>query len=232
MKRLALLPASALLGLALAVGTLTQSPSARTAAPASPTSGGSSAETTRQLSVANKPWKGDFDAMLERRMHRVSVPYSRSLYFIDKGHERGIAAELIRDFERWVNQKYAKKLGKRPLTVYHRRNHARQAAPRPERRVADIAVGNLTVTEERLKVVDFVAPDEKLVNVEILVTGPASPADRLAGRSLGQERARAQVIQLPREPDRVERAVEESRQGPKPSSSWFPMRSKTRTCWR
>ena len=27
-------------------------------------------------------------------------------------------AELVRDFERWVNKKYAKQLGKRPLTVY------------------------------------------------------------------------------------------------------------------
>jgi hypothetical protein len=48
----------------------------------------------------------------------VYVPYSRSLYFIDKGRERGIAAELIRDFERWVNKKYARQLGKRPLTIY------------------------------------------------------------------------------------------------------------------
>ena len=70
MKRLALLPASALLGLALAVGMLTQSPSALTAAPASPTSGGSSAETTRQLSVANKPWKGDFDEYMDDLMTR------------------------------------------------------------------------------------------------------------------------------------------------------------------
>jgi hypothetical protein len=29
------------------------------------------------------------------------VPYSRSLYFIDKGRERGISADLIREFERW-----------------------------------------------------------------------------------------------------------------------------------
>ena len=55
--------------------------------------------------------------MLERRMIRVLVPYSRSLYFNDKGHEMGITAENIRDFERWINKKYAKKLGKRPLTV-------------------------------------------------------------------------------------------------------------------
>ena len=59
--------------------------------------------------------------------------------------------------------------------------------------LADIAVGNLTVTEERLKVVDFVAPDEKLANVEILVTGPASPAiaslDELSGQTVHVRKA-------------------------------------------
>jgi hypothetical protein len=42
------------------------------------------------------------------------VPYSRSLYFVDRGRERGIAAEVIRDFERHLNARYAKELGKRP----------------------------------------------------------------------------------------------------------------------
>ena len=42
-----------------------------------------------QLNLENKPWKGDFDAMLERRIIRVLVPYSRTLYFVDKGRERG-----------------------------------------------------------------------------------------------------------------------------------------------
>jgi membrane-bound lytic murein transglycosylase MltF len=49
------------------------------------------------------------------------------------------------------------------------------------------------VTEERLKVVDFVAPDEKIVNVEIVVTGPASPAlgsvDDLAGKTVHVRKA-------------------------------------------
>jgi hypothetical protein len=44
--------------------------------------------------------------------------YSRLLYFIDNGRERGAAIGLICDFEGWVNKKYAKKLGKRPLTVF------------------------------------------------------------------------------------------------------------------
>jgi len=56
--------------------------------------------------------------MLERRIIRVAVPYCRSLYFVDRGRERGVAAELVRDVERWLNAKYAKRLGKRPLTMY------------------------------------------------------------------------------------------------------------------
>jgi membrane-bound lytic murein transglycosylase MltF len=76
------------------------------------------AAKVRQLHIANKPWTGDFDRMLQRRMIRVYAPYSRSLYFVDKGRERGLGAELVRDFERWVNKKHAKQLGKRPLTLF------------------------------------------------------------------------------------------------------------------
>ena len=79
---------------------------------------GAPAEKPRQLVLETKPWNGDFDAMVERRMIRVLVPYSRTLYYNDKGRERGLTAELVRDFERYINQKYAKQLGKRPITVY------------------------------------------------------------------------------------------------------------------
>jgi hypothetical protein len=55
----------------------------------------------RQLQIANKPWLGDFDKLLtKRRMLRVYAPFSRSLYFSDKGRERGLAVELVRDWER------------------------------------------------------------------------------------------------------------------------------------
>ena len=43
-----------------------------------------SSQKPRQLSVTNEPWMGDFDKMVERRMIRVLVPYSRSLYFTDE----------------------------------------------------------------------------------------------------------------------------------------------------
>jgi membrane-bound lytic murein transglycosylase MltF len=166
---------------------------APTGAPAAPTAAAGAPAGARQLAISNQPWIGDFDAMLERRLIRVYSPYSRSLYFIDKGRERGVGAELVRDFERWVNQKYAKQLGKRPLTVVI------VAATRDRLLTdltdgnADIAIGNLTVTPEREKIIDFVAPDDKVVNVEIVVTGPASPPiasiDDLSGKTLHVRKA-------------------------------------------
>ena len=38
-------------------------------------------------------WTGDLDGMQERRTIRVLTSYNRTLYFIDKGTERGTAAD-------------------------------------------------------------------------------------------------------------------------------------------
>ena len=84
------------------------SPAALAAADATPASAAPGQRGGQQLLQANKPSTGDFDAMLDRRIIRFLVPYSRSLYFVDKGRERGISAELARDFEQYVNRKYAK----------------------------------------------------------------------------------------------------------------------------
>jgi membrane-bound lytic murein transglycosylase MltF len=147
----------------------------------------------RQLSLANEPWAGDFDGMLERRIVRVLVPYSRTLYYVDKGHERGISAELVREFERYVNRRYAKQLGRRPLTVF--------IIPAPRDKLlsgvaqgrGDIAAGNLTATDERQKLVDFVAPQDRKPVRELVVTGPASPPlatlDDLSGKALHLRKA-------------------------------------------
>jgi membrane-bound lytic murein transglycosylase MltF len=129
----------------------------------------------RQLALDVKPAKGDFDQMLERRVIRVLAPYSRSLFFNDKGRERGLAAELVRDFERYVNQKYAKQLGKRPLTVFIIATTRDKLLTNLNEGLGDIAAGNLTVTPERQKIVDFVAPTDRKPTQELVVTGPKSP---------------------------------------------------------
>jgi membrane-bound lytic murein transglycosylase MltF len=141
-----------------------------------------------QLNLENHPWVGDFDAMLERRMIRVLVPYSRTLYFVDKGRERGLAADLLRDFERYINKKYAKQLGKRPLTLYIIPTTRDKLLSGVEQGLGDIAAGNLTATPERLKIVDFVAPKDRPPVNELLITGPTSPAvatlEDLSGKTI------------------------------------------------
>jgi membrane-bound lytic murein transglycosylase MltF len=131
--------------------------------------------------------------MVERRQIRVLAPYSRSLYFNDKGRERGISVDAVRDFERWINKKYAKKLGKRPITVLIFPTTRDRLLPEVVQARGDIAVGNLTITEERRKTVDFVSlPDQTSVK-ELVVTGPKSPAiataDDLAGKTVHVRKA-------------------------------------------
>lgn len=87
-------------------------PASAPSPPAAPTP-----TATRRLDLALQPKFGDFDAMLDRRLIRVLVPYSRTLYFNELGHERGLTAGLMRDFERYLNKTYRSSLGKRPLTL-------------------------------------------------------------------------------------------------------------------
>jgi membrane-bound lytic murein transglycosylase MltF len=177
---------AAILFVASAHAALAQQP-AGTAAPAAP-------GAPRKMTIANKPWIGDFDKMLERRVIRVYAPFSRSLYFNDKGRERGLAVELVRDWERYINVKYAKELGKRPLTIYIGPATRDNLLPYLSEGLADVSIGNLTVTDERLKVVDFVPGDEgrKTIN-EVIVTGPKSPPlkslDDLAGKRIHVRKA-------------------------------------------
>ncbi|MFO0292311.1 MAG: hypothetical protein ACK51F_03130, partial [Rhodospirillales bacterium] len=134
----------------------------------------------RTLPVDSKPWTGDFKAMAERRMIRVLVPFSRTLYFVDRGHERGLTAELVRDFEKHINRKL--RTGKRPITVYIVPTTRDKLLSGLVDGLGDIAAGNLTVTDERLRVVDFAGFGAKALVSEVLVTGPkAAPVDGLDG---------------------------------------------------
>jgi membrane-bound lytic murein transglycosylase MltF len=189
----------AVLGLVMTRGVHAQAPAAKPASPAVAPAAATSDEA-RDLDLSTKTWKGDFDAILERRAIRVDVPYSRSLYFIDKGRERGIAADLIREFERWVNKKYAKQLGKRPFTVFAVVTTRDKMVANLNEGHADIAVGNIKVLDELLKLVDFVAPDEQATSTELLVTGPAAPAiasiDDLSGHTVHVRDYSSQALSL------------------------------------
>jgi membrane-bound lytic murein transglycosylase MltF len=126
--------------------------------------------------------------MLERRTIRVLVPYSRTLYFNDKGRERGVSADQVREFEQFVNRKYAKVLGKRPLTVYMIPATREELLRDVARGIGDIAAGNLTVTDARRKIVDLVPQPGQKEMSELVITGPRSAAihraEDLSGRTV------------------------------------------------
>ncbi|MCP5312409.1 MAG: transglycosylase SLT domain-containing protein [Chromatiaceae bacterium] len=142
----------------------------------------------RALSTSFKPWTGQFEDMLQRRLIRVLAPFSRSLYYNERGHERGLSAETARDFERYLNRKYRKDLARRPVTLLLIPTTRDKLLPNLVAGLGDIAIGNLTATEERLAMVDFAAPENGLKVKELLLTGPGAPMieslDDLAGKTV------------------------------------------------
>ena len=179
---------AAIAGLSL---LLTLTASAQPAAPASTASAAAAAATgtkLRALPTEARVWKGDFDGMLERRHIRVLVPFSRTLFYNDKGRERGITAENARDFEQYLNKKYAAQLGKRPITIYLVPTTRDELLDDVAKGLGDIAAGNLTATDARRQIVDFVAPADQKPNREIVLSGPKSApvatAEALSGRTV------------------------------------------------
>lgn len=126
--------------------------------------------------------------MLERRAIRVLAPYSRTFFFNDRGRERGYSADLVRGFEKYLNQKLAAQLGKRPLTVLIIPTTRERLLPDVVNGLGDIAVGNLLVTDARKALVDFVVAPDAIPQSEVVLTGPKSPVinttDDLSGKTV------------------------------------------------
>ena len=134
--------------------------------------------------LENKPWIGDFDKMAEKRRIRVLVAFSKTFYFLDRGRQRGISYDLLKEFEKFVNQKLKTKTLKVNMVFIPVRRD--ELIPGLVKGLGDMAVANLTITPQRLKHVDF--GDALLSGVkELLVTGPAAPPVKKVGDLAGQE---------------------------------------------
>ena len=171
-------------------GTLAVLPAPHAGAAAPPAAPPAPPPAVRQLPVASRPWTGDLAGMIERRRVRVLVPYSRTLYYNDKGRERGLTADAAREFEQYLNQKH--ETGKRPITILLIPTTRDRLLPDLARGLGDIAAGNLTVTSARLRTADFVVQSGHTVK-EIVVAGANAPAIRsladLRGKTVHVRRA-------------------------------------------
>src|SRR6187399_2010463 len=48
-------------------------------------------------------WSGDLPGLLEKRVVRMLVVYSKTFYFIDKGQQRGITYDFGMELEKYLN---------------------------------------------------------------------------------------------------------------------------------
>jgi ABC-type amino acid transport substrate-binding protein len=109
--------------------------------------------------------------MVKRRAIRVLVPYSKTFYFVDRAVQRGLSYEVTRLLETDLNKKL--KTGNIRLHVICIPVSRGDMIPYLVEGRGDIAMGNLTITPERLKKVDFTYPTGRNVK-EIVVSGPGA----------------------------------------------------------
>jgi len=142
------------------------------------------AQNTNALAkISNRT--GDFGDIEKRRAIRILVPYSKTIYFIDRGEQLGTAVELGRALEKWLNRSKKKEV--------ERLHVAYVPVPRSELLNAlvegrgDVVYADLTITPARQTIIDFTDPLASGVR-EVLITGPATPPvtslDDLGGKEI------------------------------------------------
>ncbi|WP_136798486.1 MULTISPECIES: lytic transglycosylase F [Desulfosediminicola] len=115
----------------------------------------------------NIPFTGDFDKILERRLIRVLIPYSKTYFFYDGAEPRGLSYDSAKKFEAYVNSKLNNPSLSIWLVVVP--TARKDLLTKLNEGFGDIIMGNLTITENRLEQVDFSDPFMTDVN-EILIT--------------------------------------------------------------
>ena len=128
---------------------------------ATPTPSGEQAPWLEPL--RHKTWTGDLDGMIERRVIRALVVYSKTYYFVDKGTQRGIAYDGLKLFEDELNAQLRKQK-KRPVVMVFVPVSRDQLIPALTTGRGDIAAAGITVTPSREKRVDFSDPTARPVN--------------------------------------------------------------------
>jgi membrane-bound lytic murein transglycosylase MltF len=137
------------------------------------------------LSQLNEKWLGDFDEMAKKRQIRVLVAYSKTFFFLDRGRQRGISHDFLKEFEKLINKKLKTKTLKVQVVFIPVRRD--ELIPGLVQGLGDLAVANLTITPQRRKHVDFSNPlmsGVKELPVSGLATRPMSGIDSLAGQEI------------------------------------------------
>ncbi|MBW3697039.1 lytic transglycosylase F [Vibrio sp. T187] len=131
--------------------------------------------------LSKEPYTGDLDELTKKNIVRVLVSADLGFYYIEGGRPKGIIAELLYYFEKQLKQK------NQYMNIQIIPVQRDDLLPSLSRGYGDLAVANLTITEKRLKNVDFSNPVIKDVQ-ELIVTGknhpPISSIEQLSGKEI------------------------------------------------
>ena len=135
-------------------------------------------------SSIDRPFTGDFDEMVKRRLIRVAVTFNRTHYFIDLGQERGLTYEWLKQLESDLNGDL--KTGNLRVHIVPVPMPRDQLYPALTSGKVDMVAAMVTVTPEREKLVAFSEPTRTNVS-QVVVTGPGAPPIATVNDLAGQE---------------------------------------------
>src|SRR6185503_7822492 len=110
-----------------------------------------------------RPWTGDLDGMVKRRVIRVLTPYSKTHYFVDKGVPRGLIVDVAAKLEQTINAKLKTTNATKIFVVILPTSRDALYDAHTQGK-GDIVAAGVTVTPERAKLVDFTIPVKEHVN--------------------------------------------------------------------
>jgi membrane-bound lytic murein transglycosylase MltF len=140
---------------------------------------------TEDFSLLSERATRTYQDMLDVRLIRALVVRSKTFYFLDGAQQRGITYDLLKAFEKQINEEM--KTGHLPVYLAFIPVSRDQLIPALLDGRGDIAVANITITPEREEVVDFSIPLLKNVR-ELVVTSTdvklMSSIDELSGMTV------------------------------------------------
>ena len=122
------------------------------------------------LEHANQPWHGDLDGMTERGFLRILTVHNPLFFSFDGAQKTGMVAELARLFEDHLAEEIGRVRSPTVVVIPVARD---ELIPGLVEGRGDLVMGNLTITPERQKLVDFGPPVHPDVD-ELVITGPAA----------------------------------------------------------
>ena len=135
-----------------------------------------------------KPFTGDLNEMVKRRLVRIGVTFNRTFYFVDKGVQRGVSYDYGRLVEDRLNAVFnPKKKDDQKIHVFF--------VPLPREKLlsaltegrVDLVAAQVTVRPALQKFVDFTSPTRTNVD-EVVVTAPGGPpiasVEDLSGKTI------------------------------------------------